>query len=104
MIDATSILQPMSPVTSEDERQGDEHYEVDGIVDHHFHEEVVQYLVHWKGYESKYDTWEYESQFDDLGCIKKYWKEQRQHEVETADKAYERIQRIKKTERYHSTV
>ena len=35
----------------------------------------MEYKTHWKGYSSKYDTWEPFSNFDSLIVIGNYWNE-----------------------------
>jgi hypothetical protein len=40
------------------ESEGYDVYEVESILDSRVHRKKVQYLVHWKGYDTSYDTWE----------------------------------------------
>ena len=37
---------------------GEEEWEVDSILDSRFSRRQLQYLVHWKGFDSSEDTWE----------------------------------------------
>ena len=52
------------------------HFEVDAILDNKMDDtgHGYKYLVHWKGYESKYNSWVKATDFDDINIIKKYWK------------------------------
>lgn len=49
----------------EDENDDDNVYEVEKLVDHIMEKGVRYYLVHWKGYSKRHDTWEKES---NLNC------------------------------------
>ena len=40
------------------ESEGHDIYEVEEVLDSRVHRKKVQYLIHWKGYDSSYDTWE----------------------------------------------
>ena len=38
--------------------EGEEHYEVEAILDSHVSRGRLQYLIHWKGYSYKHNSWE----------------------------------------------
>jgi hypothetical protein len=40
------------------EAEGHDIYEVESVLDSRVHRKKVQYLIHWKGYDTSYDTWE----------------------------------------------
>jgi len=50
------------------------HYHVEKILDSKRIKGKQMYLVKWKGYTKRYNTWEPESNFDDVAVIRKYWK------------------------------
>ena len=51
-------------------------YEVNRIVSHRGEPGNYEYLVDWKGYSAKEQTWEAETSFFDHSVIQKYWKTQ----------------------------
>ena len=54
--------------------EADQHYEVSGIMDHRSNQKKsgYQYLVRWKSFTVKKDTWELEENFDHMAVIKRY--------------------------------
>jgi hypothetical protein len=52
----------------------EKHYEVEAIVNHRGRKGAYEYLVHWKGYGRREDTWEAAKQFDSPALIEQYWK------------------------------
>ncbi|KXN88452.1 hypothetical protein AN958_07311 [Leucoagaricus sp. SymC.cos] len=59
--------------------QGEEQYEVEGIINHRYHKEGLQYLVTWKGYRHQENKWIHEEELtrfaDEL--IQEYLKSHR---------------------------
>lgn len=56
------------------ENYSNEYYEVDNIVGHSWDEEGMIFLVKWKGYDHKYNTWEREDSFMQKELITQYLK------------------------------
>jgi len=52
----------------------DKHYDVERILSDKMIDGAVHYLVKWKGYNNKSNTWQTVRDFDDLNTVKKYWK------------------------------
>ena len=64
------------PTGGEIANDADEHYVVERIMDHQYDAKTkdYRYLVKWKGYGAKDNTWERAANFDDINIITKYWK------------------------------
>ncbi|QRV73677.1 Retrotransposable element Tf2 protein [Ceratobasidium sp. AG-Ba] len=64
--------QPPAEVTPD----GEEEYKVEKILDSQKQQNQVQYLVHWKGYDPKSNTWEPLKHLDTaMGAVQKFHKE-----------------------------
>ncbi|KAG1167100.1 hypothetical protein G6F36_012687 [Rhizopus arrhizus] len=86
LVDGTGVLLPRNippshiKVISEEQS---EIYNVEAVVDHKGTPGSWLYLVSWKGYDAKDDTWEPEKHFHDNRPILKYWNRRNgQHNVE----------------------
>ena len=53
-------------------------YDVENILDHRGEEDEIEYLVRWRGYGSKDDSWEPEGNFASQDILEKYWKKYNQ--------------------------
>ncbi|KAG1135847.1 hypothetical protein G6F38_012488 [Rhizopus arrhizus] len=76
MFDRTGALLPQNilpshiKVISEEQSEA---YDVEAVIDHKGAPSNWLYLVRWKGYDAKDDTWEPEKHFHDNRPILKYW-------------------------------
>ena len=61
----------------------EEDYEVEKVIDHIREGRSYKYLVKWKGYEEKDNTWVLEKDFNQKELIKKYW---RQKQIENSSR------------------
>ena len=75
--DIRRARQDMKRLRDSKDEHNDEVYEVETILDHRMKGIKKEYLVKWKGFSSKDNTWEPESNFRDDDIVKKYWKNQR---------------------------
>ena len=55
-------------------KEQEQHWEVEGIIDHKKEGNSWKYLVNWSGWGPEYNSWVSEKDFDDLDVIKKYWR------------------------------
>ncbi|KAI9297912.1 hypothetical protein K502DRAFT_53341 [Neoconidiobolus thromboides FSU 785] len=53
---------------------GEEEYEVEKIIKHRDTSRGKEYLIRWKGFSSKHDTWERKANIYDESLIETYWK------------------------------
>jgi hypothetical protein len=65
-------------VTLDESSIEEEYYEVEGIRDHRGEEGHREYLIKWKGYSEKENTWQKASDFTDPTIIQRYWNKQRE--------------------------
>lgn len=63
-------ISKLKPCLSEDEEEA---YEYEAILGHRMNEGSLEYQVKWKGYNDP--TWEPETNFDDDGDLKDYWRQ-----------------------------
>jgi hypothetical protein len=56
----------------ESDKEMENTYEVERILNHDDEGEEIKYLVKWKGFRKR--TWELESAFNTTECIKDYWR------------------------------
>lgn len=57
-----------------DENVTERIYEVQNIMDHKFTKKQRKFLVHWKGYDSRHDSWEPETSLNCPKVLKSYLK------------------------------
>jgi hypothetical protein len=76
--DGTLLPQNYPPsslkLISQDPILSGQSYEVEAILDHRGEEQKREYLVKWKGFDKKHNTWEPVGHFNDHAVIDKYWK------------------------------
>ena len=63
--------------SSDEEQVSDDSYEIEKIMDHRRNTTTGEweFLVKWKGYDHRQNTWEPESHFDNSNTIRQYWED-----------------------------
>jgi hypothetical protein len=78
------IVDGVSPSEGGKKKQKEESYEVSGILNHRKKKggKGNEYLVRWKGCKEELDTWEPETNFNDLAVVKGYWKQRGEGKIQ----------------------
>ncbi|GAA5817936.1 hypothetical protein MFLAVUS_011515 [Mucor flavus] len=61
-------------IALDDEGNEIKNYEVEAILNHRGSPKNIEYLVRWKNYSSDWDEWLPTDHFNDVDCLRKYWK------------------------------